>query len=232
MITVDCISDTHGYYPELEGGDLLILAGDYTASNLMSQWVEFFVWLKKQQYTKKVLIAGNHDGFLESAYPKSKKESDELSEIQSFLKEQQQIQESDFEYLCDSGTEFEGLKIWGSPWSLWFHGINPHCKSFTGSECKLHSKFKLIPEDTDILITHTPMLHILDSNKDGYHCGSLCLRNRIDEVKPRLHVFGHIHECGEQQLMYKHGETNTWCVNASIVDERYKHVNNPVRIVL
>lgn len=207
---IDCIADLHGEYPKLEGGDLLIVTGDLTASDRAFQFVEFFLWLDKQPYRKKVLIAGNHDQLLQDIVPTP----DSLPE--------------NIGYLCDSRSEFEGLKIWGSPWSLWFEGINPHCTAFTGSEKELAAKFALIPDDVDILITHTPPYDILDESKRGENCGSKELLKAVLKVKPHLHVFGHIHERGEQVL--KIG--NTQFVNCSIMNEEYDAVNKPVRIEL
>lgn len=228
---IDCIADLHGYKPKLPGGDLLILAGDYTAADKLTQWVEFFKWLKEQPYRKKVLIAGNHDNFFESGFPKTQKETNELQEVQSFLSEIGEMDETpDFQYLCDSGTEFEGLKIWGTPWTPWFHGVNPKCKAFMKSDEKLDSKFSLIPEGIDILITHGPMRHILDASRDGYACGSSSLREHIDRIIPRFHVFGHIHEQGGSQLMYNGIGSNTWCINCSYVDENYRPVNSAIRL--
>src|ERR1700748_3248881 len=108
---ITCISDIHGEYPETTGGDLLILAGDYTGSDKIPQWDAFYKWLHKQDYRKKIMIAGNHDGFLIHAM--------NTADYREIIGEWGE----DYEYLCDSGTEFEGLKIWGSPWSLLFSGI-------------------------------------------------------------------------------------------------------------
>src|SRR5271165_4742918 len=129
---IDCIADLHGNYPELEGGDLLIVAGDLTKRDSFQEYQEFFKWLLPQKYTRKILIAGNHDNMLKG-----------LFRIPN--------EETDLTYLCDSGTEFETLedqecnfcgtprehspwikcdhtmmcppkvtkkvKIWGSPWT-------------------------------------------------------------------------------------------------------------------
>ncbi len=222
---ITCIADLHGYKPELPGGDLLILAGDYTAADKLTEWADFFSWLKDQPYEKKILIAGNHDNLFETGFPKNQKEADDWKEVVDFLDI-----ESDFEYLCDSGTEYKGLTIWGTPWTPWFHGVNSKCKAFMDSESYLNKRFSLIPEDTDILITHGPMYHILDANVQGYACGSTSLRDHIDRVKSRLHICGHIHEQGGNQLMYKHQGPNTWCVNCSYVDHNYKPVNSYVRL--
>lgn len=231
---IDCIADIHGFEPKLPGGDVLILAGDYTAADKMTQWGKFFEWLKKQPYQKKVLIAGNHDGFFESSFPKTQKEADDFKEIQEFLIEIGQIERPDFEYLCDSGTELmvngSQLKIWGTPWTPLFHGVNPKCTAFMLDESKLDEKFKCIPNDIDILISHGPMRHMLDSNYDGYACGSFSLKKHIDRVKPLFFICGHIHEQGGSALNYKHDDKVTWCVNCSYVNEKYKPVNSYFRI--
>lgn len=50
-----------------------------------------------------------------------------------------------------------------------------------------------IPSGVDILVTHEPPMEILDKTL-GIHWGNLPLRNRVFEVTPRYHLFGHAHE--------------------------------------
>ncbi len=213
---IDCISDLHGYLPKLEGGDLLIVAGDLTARDESEQYEYFFEWLSEQNYRKKIFISGNHDNL-------------HMSQFDWF----------DAEYLCDSGTEFEGLKIFGTPWTKTFPGMNPHCKAFTcDTEDQLHDKFKLIPHDTNILISHSPPYGVLDGipMEDGslFHVGSTSLSKAIAthwDSGLIFHVFGHIHEAyGERKEQNPIFSTHQ--INASYVNERYKPVNKPVRIVL
>lgn len=225
---IDIISDLHGFHPELPGGDLLILAGDYTARDSISEWCDFFAWLSKQNYQKKILIAGNHDGLFNCGFPKTQKEADQLKEVQEFLGEK-----PDFEYLCDSATAFCGLKIWGSPWTPTF--CDWYFMKDRGDEIK--EKWDLIPSDTDILITHGPPFGILDkvkysrkSNKDSY-AGCEELRLAVERIQPRCHVFGHVHE-GYGMVLLKCTPRDILCVNASIMDENYNPVNKPIRIVL
>lgn len=218
---IDCVSDLHGYYPKLKGGDLLLLCGDYTASDKLMQWAEFFRWLKKQDYRKKILIAGNHDHFMESGFPKTQEEADDLKEVQEFLGE-----EIDFEYLCNSGTEFEGLKIWGTPHSLMFEGVNPKCTAFMSYEKLLKKKYSMIPSGIDILMSHTPPFGILDRSVRGALCGSHSLRETMFRVKPKHLVCGHIHECGGKDVDL----VTTYVINCSYVNECYKPKNKPFRI--
>ncbi len=206
---IDCISDLHGHYPKLDGGDLLIVAGDLTARDEPQQHLDFADWLDCQAYTKKIVIAGNHDNNIDP---------DSIECLRGCS------------YLQDSGCEFENLKIWGTPWTLTFPGINPHCCAFTiDSDEKLAEKWALIPTDVDILVTHGPMRYILDINKNGYACGSSSLKDRIDEVAPYFHIFGHIHEQGGSFLSYT---KFIRCFNCSYVDEHYQPVNKPIRIIL
>ncbi len=219
---ITCISDLHGHYPELSGGDLLIVAGDLTAGDMGNDWMQVCIWLMDQKYKKIIVVAGNHDNCL-----KWNKENVVISEDH----------DSRIQYLRDSGTEFEGLKIWGSPWSLWFHGINPKCKAFTGSEKDLAKKFALIPDDIDILITHSPPYAILDivkkNNSNSYeNVGSKALAEKVGHMKnlPKLWVWGHIHECYGTDLPVRH--KRCIMINASHVNENYEPVNKPIDIVL
>lgn len=228
---IDCISDLHGSFPKLQGGDLLIIAGDCTTNDSLPAWSDFFSWLDKQKYRKKIVIGGNHDNFLFTAYPKTQEEADELAELQSFLKDCGEQFET-FEYLCDSGCEFEGLKIWGSPWTKQFSGMNPDCMAFTVLvESQLEEKWALIPDDTEILITHCPPFATLDTTWKRNRFGSLSLAARVSELEMlKLHVFGHIHDAyGKYKHTTKNGHTS---INASHMNSVYEPVNRPIRIVL
>ncbi len=213
---IDCISDLHGFKPILEGGDLLIIAGDFTAHDRVEELQNFGFWVNAQQYKYKILVAGNHDGLIASN-PGYAKEF-----ISSAI------------YLEDEEIELEGFNIWGSPWTNWFHGVNPACKAFMSSESRLEKKFARIPTETDILITHGPPNGILDSIQDyrtsqSRECGSISLRNEVlNRIKPKLHVFGHIHEWGGNTF----DNTTTKFVNASVVTQYYHHRHPPTRIIL
>ena len=56
-------------------------------------------------------------------------------------------------YLQDSSVTIGGLKIWGSPWTLFFFDW-----AFNLYEDQLREKWEEIPEDTDIIVTHGPPL--------------------------------------------------------------------------
>jgi len=214
---VDCVADLHGYCPKLEGGDLLIVAGDLTRRDTEGEHFDFSEWVDIQPYKKKIVISGNHDNHVNPLYIDSSRRC---------------------QYLCDSVTEFEGLKIWGSPWTKTFEGMNPRCKAFTVDlEEDLAETFDLIPDDVDILITHSPPYLVLDKTERGESVGSKALLGTLNaRIKPKLHVFGHIHECGGKRMILRRpgygSENNTICVNASHVNERYDPVNPPMRIIL
>lgn len=233
---ITIVSDLHGAYPKLNGGDLLIVAGDMTSHDRLDQWAEFFAWLKQQQYRKKILIAGNHDNKLHSMFPKNEEEAEDLQEVQSFIIEQGEMEEPDFEYLCDSGCVFEGFKIWGSPWNLSFRGMNEECMAFTvDTEEELAKQWAKIPSDTNILITHAPLFGIFDKTYSRSRVGSKTLLNEVQlRLKHlKLHCFGHIHE-GYGMSKIKHIDTDDqyWVVNASHMNQHYEPKNLPIEIEL
>lgn len=214
---VDCISDLHGHFPNLDGGDLLLVAGDLTAHDQPAEYLMFMAWLAKTPYRKRIVICGNHDALVQK--------------VPYILT----IAKADFEYLQDSGTEFEGLKIWGSPWTKSFEGMNPQCKAFTlNTDMELAEKWSLIPDDTDILITHSPAYGNFDfvEDYDSGHIksvGSISLFRKVTSIDPKLFVFGHIHE--SYGFGTRSSGSTIFC-NASQVNEHYKHVNKPIRVIL
>lgn len=208
---IDCISDLHGHKPKLEGGDLLIIAGDLTARDTRAEYDIFIDWLHQQDYLKKVVIAGNHDGLLMN---------NKIFNNNVFY--------SDIIYLQDSSFKCCGLNIWGSPWTKTFANMNPLCKAFTcDTKEELSEKWAMIPDDIDILITHSPTYGILDETVNGIKAGSKSLMKVIEKVLPEVVIFGHIHEQGGKYVQKK----GILYINGSIVDERYRHVNRARRII-
>lgn len=207
---IDCISDLHGFRPKLEGGDLLIVAGDLTARDTKREYTEFSEWFLEQPYRKKILVAGNHDGCIESG--------------------NYYFNHDWLGYLQDSGTEFEGFKIWGAPWTP------PFCNwHFMLPAEEIKKKWELIPIDTDILVTHGPPYGVLDqvtisSRGDRFkHAGCKELMRQVvgGRLNLKLHVFGHIHE-GVGTIPIQ----ETIYVNASHVNADYQPINKPIRVVL
>jgi Icc-related predicted phosphoesterase len=200
------ISDTHGMHRQLEvpSGDLLIHAGDITLQS-KPDWMyrHFNIWLGELPHRHKVVIPGNHDFLLEDHRQRSVITNATL--------------------LIDSGVEVEGLKIWGSPVTPLYGGAfgksNPEDR-------KKH--WAQIPEDTDILITHGPPFAILDhggSEERRESCPYLF--EAVFRVRPRLHVFGHIHAgYGTRRT------SDTIFVNASLMGEDGSLSRAPVVIDL
>lgn len=217
---IDCVSDLHGYYPQLEGADLLIVAGDFCANDTLAQINRFKDWMigESMKYKKTAMAAGNHDNWIQRREFFNKDTSNPTIQLISYLE--------------DSYTEFEGLKIYGTPWTKTFPGMNPHCRAFTcDTEEELAEKWALIPSDVDILITHSPPMTVLDTTVGHKQAGSYFLMaEHLERLRPKLWVFGHIHEGYGQDGPYKWN--NTRYVNASHVNERYEPVNKPIRIEL
>jgi len=85
----------------------------------------------------------------------------------------------------------EGIKIYGAPWQPTFN--SKACNAFALPRGKtIRKKWDLIPEDTDILITHSPPSGIMDEDGGVSH-GCSDLLERVQHTRPRFHIFGHIH---------------------------------------
>lgn len=212
-IRISFISDTHTKHNmlSLPGGDILIHAGDIMNSGWSINDINVFLnWFQKQDYDELIFIAGNHD---------RKFENDPL-DVKEILEQYPLIT-----YLQDDWVEIEGVKIYGSPWQPEFYNwaFNlPRCGN------ALKEKWDSIPADTGILITHGPPQGHLDVSGPPYNepnLGCELLRVKVDELKPKFHVFGHIHGSAG----YKE-HNGTHFINASVLNEDYVQVNNGVTL--
>jgi Icc-related predicted phosphoesterase len=208
------ISDTHTKHryceDDLPGGDLLIHAGDFMNSGYSEREAfEFLEWIDKQRYDKKVFIAGNHDRLFE--IDKVKK-YELLKQFPNLI-----YLEDELFGLYNLDTD-KSVKIYGSPWQPEFYNWAFNLPR-NGEEMK--ARWNAIPEDTDILITHGPPHGYLDiPGGQSIHVGCEMLRERVDEIKPKIHVFGHIHGSAGY---YFNGHTHF--INASILNEQYVYAN-------
>ena len=205
------ISDTHGKHKVLTSkgynnilgeGDILIHAGDCTNVGKTHEIKEFLDWFSNTPFKHKVFIAGNHDWGFETNHDIAP-----------------EYKEKGVHYLFDNMVEIDGVKIYGSPWQPEFYNW---AFNLPRGE-KLAEKWSEIPTDTDILITHGPAYGILDYVPYGGHVGCEELYKKVFEVKPKIHVCGHIHDSYGQKSI-----DGVEFLNASVLDDSYQHAHKPI----
>lgn len=204
------ISDTHRMHNKISVpfGDVLIHTGDFSGYGSDEELVYFVQWLSTLSHKVKLIVAGNHDRQLEA--------KPELADLFGGVAE----------YLFNSSTEYKGYKFWGSPFQPWFRNWSFNLPR--GGE-ELRKNWAQMPNDTDILLTHSPPHGILDRNMEGEHCGCEFLLGRVKEVKPILHCYGHIHE---SRGFDERSQPPTTFINATVLDAHYKLSYKPVVIDL
>lgn len=199
------ISDTHCRHKKvrLPDGDVLVHSGDISGRGELDVIEKFNKWMAERNFTKKIVIAGNHD----FAFENNAKAAEALL--------------TDCTYLRDSEVIVDGIKFYGSPWQpefcSWAFNLPRNGKA-------LRAVWSKIPDDTDVLITHGPPFGTLDRTMcDQKAVGCEELVQALARVKPTIHAFGHIHEG------YGVRETeDTLYVNASICTLYYDPINKPI----
>ena len=197
------ISDTHGLHDSIEipDGNLLVHAGDLTRHGTLEDVIDFNNFLAALPHARKIVIAGNHDFCFEENRKACEKALTHCI------------------YLQDQEVTIDGIRFYGSPWQPWFYDWAFNLER--GLE--IRTKWDLIPEGTDILITHGPPCGIGDLTARGDKAGCQDLLEVVEKIKPAFHIFGHIHE--------GFGITSngaTTFINASCCDQLYRPVNSPV----
>lgn len=226
-----CVSDPHGQLPEIPPCELLLISGDICPATdhhvyFQLDWLDttFRYWLMNAPAKRIVGVAGNHD--------------------YAFQHAPSQIPKLPWVYLENATYEWEGLKIYGSPWQLWFYDWAFNAPRIAGEEF-LAKVYQKIEPETDIIITHGPPWgghpqHMQDSDlTQGFrgqpqeHVGSKALLDRMKVIHPRVVVTGHIHGghgCYDVQLSEDESKESWPCfvANASVMDEKYRPAYDPI----
>lgn len=210
-----CLSDTHGlhelYTEQLaaSNADVLIHAGDFTPLTTEAL-TGFLEWLDALPIPNKIVVAGNHELQLErygKAYNKS-----------LFVR-------NGATYLHDEGITLEGKLFYGSPWQPEF---NNWAFNLPRDGKELANYWAGIPRKTDVLITHSPpALPPLDRSFKGESLGCELLAKQVERVKPKYHIFGHIHS--GYGMLEKNGTTY---INCSALNDQYGLLVSHVPIIV
>jgi Icc-related predicted phosphoesterase len=199
-------SDTHGRHRNIIAmppGDVLVFCGDMCNRETFTEVANFSEWFSSHPHPHKIVVAGNHDSPLKDATMRSVFRDDGIV------------------YLEDEEIVIDGIKFYGSPFTPLFYNW-----SFMLPERELYSaKWRHIPEDTNVLLTHGPPAGTLDKNYNMQNCGSVSLRKRITQLKDlKFHCFGHIHE---GYGTYEDSDSGITYHNVSILNGKYRYQNAP-----
>lgn len=213
------ISDTHNRLKDIvdkiPSGDIILHAGDATGRGETWEVERFCKEYGSLPHKHKIFTPGNHDWLFETDPTTARK----LCEDNGII------------CLINESITIEGINIHASPESPWFFSW-----AFNKARNEKEAEFRhidlikpywdMIPDNTNILLTHGPAYGILDelTNIDGTPKGQFVgceeLLKRIKEIKPDLHICGHIHSgYGEKHI------NGTSFYNVSVCDEMYSPIN-------
>ena len=211
------LSDTHEAHElvRIPDGDVLIHAGDVSLRGVGEAILRFLDWFAAQPHRHKVLVAGNHDRWFEQEPARAATECIQRSIV----------------YLRDRAAHVEGVKFYGSPWQPkfcdWAFNL--------GSVSELAAKWDRIPEDTEVLVTHSPPHRIFDLSEHEERMGCVALRHRVLRGLPKLklHTFGHVHPAygGREHVRKSDGRATMFC-NAAICNSFYLPTHKAIEVDL
>lgn len=195
-----CISDTHTRSFDVPDGDVLLHSGDLTNLGTLAEFRRTMEWLYSLPHKVKIIIAGNHDLTLHTDWYEQSFQrwhghigKQDLAPILKLLTGRR-ARKTGLVYLQDSSHTFRTKpdgrtwSVYGSPWSPYFFDWAFNYPREEGAA--LVAKFP----KTDILLTHGPPSGIFDLTRTNDLAGCEALRARLPSLRPRVHLFGHIHE--------------------------------------
>jgi len=215
-----------------DGGDEAADGGDAAVDDMKWDGVP----MAERKYKYLVCIAGNHEMTFDVKWYDSDPDSGRYHKLIRPPPDAEQIKKivtesAHWHYLEDSAVRVFGLTIYGAPWQPFF--FNWAFQLSRGRE--LNEKWKLIREDTDILLTHGPpychgdrvsMDRVKHTGNDLEYTGDRMLMNRVIDIgRIQFHVFGHVHSgvgCSVQDGV------DTTFVNAASLNAQYQPTHKPI----
>ncbi|KAF2274111.1 Metallo-dependent phosphatase [Westerdykella ornata] len=203
-LRIVCISDTHnGISEDVPSGDILVHAGDMTNVGSISEIQRQVDWLASLPHKEIVVISGNHDTYLDPRTRPSLSEDQRKGSVD--WKRVHYLQHRRLSLAVSvgpSGTESERSRllssaaprsrrvcVYGAPQIPACGPMSVHAFQY---ERGTDAWTETVPNDTDILVTHTPPKYHRDLPlPSGMGCEHLMAE--VKRVKPALHVFGHVH---------------------------------------
>eukprot|EP00051_Salpingoeca_urceolata_P019658 m.289751 g.289751 ORF g.289751 m.289751 type:complete len:354 (+) comp19461_c1_seq17:152-1213(+) len=194
-VRVVCVSDTHNQHDgvEVPHGDILLHAGDLTRHGTAEELKAVDAWLATLPHPHKIVVAGNHDMGLDPELP-----SLDVAGRRAVTLPPTSL--SNCTYVNNGLVECCGLRIFCSPQSLLKLPSRTTARAFAKPPADMDAHWKHVPDGVDVLVTHGPPLGILDQALSGSlfgtggQAGCRALRTAVARARPRMHVFGHIHE--------------------------------------
>lgn len=199
------ISDTHMKHKFVDlktcEADVIVHCGDITGnggSGAITMFLDWFAGL--DQFKHKIFIAGNHDWLFEKNNVLAR-----------------ELVPDNVIYLEDEEVIIDGIKFYGTPVQKIF------CNwAFNRHESRLAQHWMMIPDDVDVLITHSPPYGIRDYVSDGCQGSPSLYKEVVERIRPKIHAFGHIHEgYGIKEM------DGIKFINASNLDGHYNCINDP-----
>lgn len=179
------ISDTHGFhrtmgepgYPALPEGDVLIHCGDYSRDYGSAIDTErFAAWMSKQKHAHKIVCPGNHD----------------YAVYENPAWAANLFRKSGIHMIGQKPLTINGVVFDGGPW-MPLSGREPPW-GFEMEERDRERLWSRVHDDVDVLVSHVPPHGILDHTLSFSHLGCPVLREHVYRIRPRVHLFGHVHE--------------------------------------
>ncbi|KAF8431811.1 Metallo-dependent phosphatase-like protein [Boletus edulis BED1] len=212
-----CISDTHSRTYRVPSGDVLLHGGDLSSMGESLQLVTTIEWLKSFDHPVKIVVAGNHDVRATTLTIVRMSVLNVIEQTQAYMRSQLRfglyyLEHEPLHFTAPTGRVW---KVYGSPGApLYAQGAFQY-----ESVAEAQALYSRIPNDTEILITHTPPYGTLDTTKRGKNAGCQVLLSKLDDLKQcRLHVFGHIHEgAGSRVDKVGGAELSRVSVNAAVL---------------
>lgn len=183
VVTILHLSDTHSLHrsmADLPSADILIHSGDVAKVGSESELGDFNQWLWSIQHKFRhiLVISGNHD-YWDTNWRLNR---GEVAAAEAHHPNYLQRKVTNARVLNHELVTVMGLKIWGAGW-------HPRRgDSMSGNN------YSDIPEEVDVLVTHEAAFGIFDLTGGGHWGSSQELLKAIYRVKPKVHLFGHIHE--------------------------------------